>query len=201
VKHRLLAALALASVAAVVGLSQAQGAVGGATTEHIYAPFTAGTIAKGLRVTKTIRGSCWTGSEGTARSDAWRCMSGNYIYDPCFSSQTGGTGAFVVCAQSPFVRTLVKFVLTKPLPYKYGNKDGDPTRFGPWGMRLSTGATCVSIQGATGAIAGMRIGYECSNKGVLVGSPKRSTPTWRIFFAKRFDSASLSAVSVAQAWW
>lgn len=128
-------------------------------------------------------------------------MSGNYIYDPCFSDHTGGTSTYVICAQTPFARAVVKFVLTKQLPYKYGNKEGDPTRYLPWAVRLSSGLTCVNIQGATGAIAGMRIGYYCSNKSILVGSPKRSTPTWRIFFAKSFNSSNLSQVAISQAWW
>jgi hypothetical protein len=128
-------------------------------------------------------------------------MSGNLIYDPCFSSQTGGDVGWVVCAQSPFVRTVIKFVLTKALPYGSGNKQGDPTKFDPWGIQLVSGVTCVNIQGATGAIAGMRIGYYCSNKGVLVGSPKRATATWHVFFAKRFSAASLSEVPISQAWW
>jgi hypothetical protein len=196
--------VALASVTVTAGaalLAPALGAVDRATTQHIYAPFTTGSVAKGLRVSKSIRGSCWTGSEGTARPDAWRCMSGNFIYDPCFSSQSGGGSGYVVCAQSPFVRTVVKFALTKPLPYSYGNKEGDPTKFDPWGIRLESGVTCVNVQGATGAIAGMRVGYYCSNKGVLVGSPKRTTATWRIFFAKDVNSSSLSQVGISQAWW
>jgi hypothetical protein len=191
-----LLALLLACVSVASAAMKAPG-----TTEHIFAPFTGGSVAKGLRVVKSVRGTCWTGSEGTARADAWRCMSGNLIYDPCFSDQTSGGDTYVICAESPFARTVVKFVLTKPLPYKYGNKEGDPTRFLPWAVRLASGLTCVNIQGASGAIAGMRIGYYCSNKGILVGSPKRSTATWKIFYAKSFNSSNLGLVAISQAWW
>lgn len=128
-------------------------------------------------------------------------MSGNLMHDPCFSRGTGGSGAFGVCAGSPFQRTVVKFELTKPLPYTNGNKNVDPTRFDPWGIRLTTGVTCVNLQGATGTIAGLRIGYLCSNTGVLVGSPKRSASPWRIYFAKGFTGTKLSTVSISQAWW
>lgn len=198
---RLMGLLVVLLAAAVLIIGSASGATHAGTTEYIFAPFTSGSVASGLRIVKTVRGNCWTGSEGTARADAWRCMSGNLIYDPCFSDQSSGGGRFVVCAQSPFVRTLVKFVLAKPLPYSVGNKEGDPTKFDPWGVRLASGVTCVNIQGATGAIAGMRIGYFCSNQGVLVGSPKRTTATWRIFFAKSFKAPSLTLAPISQAWW
>lgn len=34
--------------------------------------------------TSTVQGSCWESSIASARSDAYRCTAGNYIYDPCF---------------------------------------------------------------------------------------------------------------------
>jgi hypothetical protein len=193
--------VSIAALGAGIVSSEAANRRSAGTTEHIFSPFNGGSPATGLQIAKTIRGSCWTGSEGTARSDAWRCMSGNYIYDPCFSDHSGTAQSYVICAGSPFSRKVLRFVLTKALPYKYSNKDGDPTRFIPWAVRLSSGATCVNIQGATGAIAGMRIGYSCSNKGVLVGSPKRSGAMWHIFFAPRYGSSNLTLVPIPQAWW
>ncbi|HZT90752.1 MAG TPA: hypothetical protein VFA05_01805 [Gaiellaceae bacterium] len=194
-------AVALALVAALVAIAPAAGAARRATTKHVFAAFEAGALARGLHVVKEVRGSCWTGSEATDRSDSWRCMSGNFIYDPCFSSATPGTTSHVICASSPFVRGVVELVLTKRLPYAYGNAHHRATASAPWAVRLTNGVACVALQGATGAIAGMRIGYACSNKGVLVGNPRRSTPTWRIFFAKSFAASNVRLVPVAEAWW
>jgi hypothetical protein len=44
-------------------------------------------------------GNCWTNSIAVNRSDAWRCMLGNRIYDPCFEA-TGQTRQ-VICGANP----------------------------------------------------------------------------------------------------
>ncbi len=57
-------------------------------------------------------GSCWTSSLAVWREDAWRCMVGNDIYDPCFSS-----GDSVTCGASPVPPTDgFPLTLTEPLP-------------------------------------------------------------------------------------
>src|SRR5438045_3515319 len=90
-------------------------AAGGVTNTKVvvYSPFTInGTLAKGVKVIRTVSGSCWEGSIVSERSDAWRCMSGNEIFDPCYSGNT----KWVACLRSALGDRVVRFVLTKPLP-------------------------------------------------------------------------------------
>jgi hypothetical protein len=189
----LLSVVALAVSIASAAPTRASPLVGGhasTTSEHIFTPLENGRLAYGLHLVKTVRGACWTGSSATARADAWRCMSGNVIYDPCFSDGTGVVTSYVVCALSPFQRSLVKFVLTKRVTCSIGIKTADPTRYDPWFIVLTSGVRCGMTQGATATIAGMRIAYGCSKGGWLVGSPHRAVPTWRIFFTRDVNSSS-----------
>jgi hypothetical protein len=58
-------------------------------------------------------GECWTESIAVSRSGAWRCMVGNEIYDPCFSS--AGLIDAVICDANP-AKGSAGFILklTKP---------------------------------------------------------------------------------------
>ncbi len=60
-------------------------------------------------------GECWTDSIAVARSGVWRCMLGNEIHDPCFTSP--GLKGAVICDADP-ARNNPGFIvkLTKPLP-------------------------------------------------------------------------------------
>jgi hypothetical protein len=60
-------------------------------------------------------GECWTDSIAVSRPGGWRCMMGNEIYDPCFSS--AGLAGGVVCDANP-AKGSGGFILklTKPLP-------------------------------------------------------------------------------------
>jgi hypothetical protein len=49
--------------------------------------------------TQERTGSCWEGSVFLNRVDAWRCTSGDIIYDPCFSLP--GNSQAVICYISP----------------------------------------------------------------------------------------------------
>src|SRR4051794_37844520 len=55
-----------------------------ATRARVFRPFTAS--GRSRLHTKTRRGECFTGSLATVRRDAWRCIVGNGLIDPCFSS-------------------------------------------------------------------------------------------------------------------
>jgi len=58
-------------------------------------------------------GSCWTNSISSLRQDAWRCMIGNEINDPCFSTKQKG---LVFCPMNPTESNSVLIKLTKDLP-------------------------------------------------------------------------------------
>jgi hypothetical protein len=53
-------------------------------------PYGLGGRSVGLAVTERVNGTCFTQSLASAsRSDAWRCMVGITILDPCYQSVLG----------------------------------------------------------------------------------------------------------------
>jgi hypothetical protein len=169
------------------------------TSVHLYAPFSGGGLANGIRVQRSARGYCWTSSGADARPDAWRCFVGNYIYDPCFSDGVSGAN-YVVCPLYTPLSKVLRINLTRKLPRSTGAK-ANPTRFPPWTVQTASGKWCTILTGATGEIAGMRINYGCTGGGYLLGVPSRSSPRWKIFFAKRYKSSQLTSIYLAAAWW
>jgi hypothetical protein len=169
------------------------------TSVHLYSPFGAGGLARGVHVARAAKGYCWTGSGADSRSDAWRCFVGNYIYDPCFSSQID-VANYVVCPLTNPGSPVLRINLTKKLPPAGGSR-ADPTRFAPWTVKLVNGKWCSIFSGATGLIAGLRINHGCTGGRVLLGNPRRSTPTWTIFYAPNYHASQYQPVPIAQAWW
>jgi hypothetical protein len=171
----------------------------GRTSIHVYTPVTAaGSVAAGIRIGKTATGDCWTGSEASARSDAFRCMVGDYIHDPCFAAQTGSAN-YVLCPQYTPDAKALRIKLTKQL--QLGVETGDPTRGPPWAVRTTNGMWCTILTGATGLLAGMPIRYGCTGGGVLLGNPRRSTKIWTIFYASSYKASQFRPVKLRSAWW
>jgi hypothetical protein len=113
---------------------------------------------------RTVAGSCWTRSIAAAsRADAYRCMVGNTIYDPCFTLPQRGV---VVCDVNPrFPRHGFAIRLTKPLPV-------EPTFTGaelrPWLVELPGRNVCIPLTGTHAAFGRETIGYECSEPRALM---------------------------------
>ncbi len=115
-------------------------------------------------------GDCWARSVAVWRPEAWRCRTGNQIYDPCFS--TGDKATFVGCFSSPFsdARSIV-ISLTKPLPAEERVPQGQHA----WALELADGIRCTFLQGATAGIEGKRINYSCTDGWYIVGDPETRT--------------------------
>jgi serine/threonine protein kinase len=162
------------------------------TAKQIYSPANA---SGGLAVSaRSENGSCFGSSNVTGRSDAYRCMSGNQIYDPCFLvNQT-----HVLCPnRGPWTnRGLLLSVGTLPST-PGGQQQG--TGGQPWAIQLAGGTNCQSISGATNLIAGQRLGYQCSGGVGLYGNVQRSGPAWMIFVGTP-HSATLGLRPIAVAW-
>lgn len=187
----------LAIVAALLGLTAVVASASTPTRTRIvvYTPFTIdGQLAQGIKVTRTISGSCWTGSEGSRRSDAWRCMSGNAIYDPCFS----GPPTWVACPSSSGI---IRMNLTKRLPRSNGNPPLNTRRADPASVVLAHGVRCAFAGGATGTVAGLRLNYYCSNKAWLLGGPNRGAPLWTILYLPSLHATQAKAVPIFIARW
>jgi len=114
-------------------------------------------------------GSCWTNSNVIRRSDAWRCMIGNEIFDPCYTAQDKTT---IVCDAKPDIKKSSGFVLkpTKPLPTP--DVPNGPSASASM-VELEDGTICDAISGASGATDSVRrerISYSCrmSSKNMVI---------------------------------
>lgn len=148
------------------------------TNVVLYQPWSAAGLRTGYTVAAKTHGSCWTNSLTTDRSDAWRCMVGDDIYDPCFLGPTRKT---VACAGDPFSKRVLLVALKQPLPSAKDSMSQwlRPTG-NPWGLRLTTGETCSFATGATDVAHGMRLNYECKGNDFIAGFPARSKPLWTV---------------------
>ncbi len=163
------------------------------TAKQIFSPANAsGGLA--VNVTKVTSGSCFGSSNVTTRTDAYRCMSQNEIYDPCFFvNQTQ-----VLCpTDGPWTNRGV-LVNVSSLPSAPGTPD-QGTGGQPWAIQLPGGTNCVSISGATDEIAGQRLGYQCNGGVGLYGNVQRSSAAWMIYVGTP-HSATLAPRPIAVAW-
>ena len=125
------------------------------------------------------KGSCWTNSNIIQRSDAWRCMIGNEIFDPCYTARDKTT---IVCGSSPDVEKPTGFVLklTEPLPKPYVSRC--PSSSASM-IELEDGTICDAISGASGATDGVRterISYSCrmSSKNMVIFGDIKAGKVW-----------------------
>lgn len=116
-------------------------------------------------------GNCWTHSVATNRADAWRCMVGNSIEDPCFSLADFSDA--VVCGASPVDSRQGYLVrLTKRLPSTSGVVLPPPS---VWIVQLAIGQDqirgpfampppkvyCSAMTGTVPVIDGLPVRYSC----------------------------------------
>lgn len=167
------------------------------TTAVVYNPWSSTDLKHGFTVVARVKGSCWTNALTTDRPDAWRCMVGNDIYDPCFA---GSSHSVVACAGDPFNKRVLLVTLTKPLPH-----GSDPTtrwlqpKGEPWGVQLTNGEKCSFATGATDVAQGMRMNYECKGNDFIVGFPNRSEPVWTAHLIVWPNKSHLKTVEIAAA--
>src|SRR2546430_17289321 len=107
----------------------------------------------------TRSGNCWTNSIAVPRPGVWRCMVGNEICDPCFS--TRDLTKALICDANP-AKGSAGFVLklTKRLPHQ---SPIPPVYSRPWIVKLSDGVTCEIETGTTALVAGLDVPYDCSD--------------------------------------
>jgi hypothetical protein len=133
------------------------------------------------------------------RLDAWRCITGNIILDPCFDSAARDPN-IVVCADSPWAHSAVLLRLTEPLPVAAGNAGWEHPEL-PWALELANRDRCVVASGATFMVAGLRANYACATGAWVIGEVDRRRPPWSVFYLRSRDSSVLQAVGVRVAWY
>lgn len=106
---------------------------------------------------KPQEGYCWTNSLMVARDDAWRCMIGNLVQDPCFS--ISHDAEHVICGASPIKNSAgFSLKLTKPLP-EITNSD---IPLEPWLIELVDESICTSRTGTLIFVNKKPLKYSCS---------------------------------------
>lgn len=126
---------------------------------------------------KAVKGSCWTSSIASSRSDAFRCMIGNSIMDPCFklSAKT------VACPQNIAASSGLIINLTKPLPGANPKSAAKPWRF------QVAGGSGIMCNAGTGTVIG-NYPYYCS--GNLVCSVPAASAKWPTTFMAQCGTPS-----------
>lgn len=186
-------------LALLVGSPPALGAQPGPTEVRVIVPFGPGGLSSSLTVIARATGSCWTPSVASGnRPDAWRCMAGNRIHDPCFVGFTGAAQV-AACFGSPWSSDVVLLTLSDPLPGDVNRPPGLLTG-PPWAVELASGERCTMLTGATWGVAGMRVNYGCPGDASIVGEIDRSAPAWRAFVL-RAGAAVMSQVAIRAAYY
>lgn len=140
---------------------------------------------------KTVKGSCWERSLSDPwRDDTWRCASGSFLYDPCF---TYGIAA-VLCAVDPWATQVTQMDLTSPLNYRLPQLRNSGPPF--WAMTLATGVECVLLDGASGVVADQRVNYSCQD-GSTITSVDASNGTAQV---QTPGASSFGTVGILVAW-
>lgn len=187
------AVLSAGLLSAALGHAQATSyrAVTHTTVVHIK-PFLAhGGLTPGYRVLATVRGYCWENAISTNRPDAFRCVHGNALFDPCFRNLSGKR---VACPLgSPTTVEIIR--LTRKLPH--------PSTFGcpcpAWQLKVARGPTCRYVSGATYFADGKRANFGCSDKTWLFGHANTRQEPWQIAHARGLHP-HLKWVKIQTAW-
>lgn len=169
------------------------------TQIKLLTPFGSNGLSIGMAVTEKVTGSCFTGSLASpSRPDAWRCSSGNGLFDPCYQRILGDEKQLACPVGGPWPANVVLLTLDKPLPTE-PRKELSRDSVLPWALELANGQRCTLMTGAMPPVAGMRINYGCPGGFQVVGDIDRTAPVWRVFFQGE-KSISLEQVDVNVAW-
>ena len=165
------------------------------TSSILFQPWTfAGKVSVDLHIASKVTGFCWAESIATPRQDAYRCMAGNFILDPCFAGPNGPDDQVVCTYPSPQSVTVMR--LTKPLPFF----SAPSSLSSPWLLILADGEHCYYETGGTTSPGGMRLNYECSRNSNLYGNINKADHIWTIF-QQRNGSSDMTQAQIAKAYY
>jgi len=152
-----------------------------------------------IYISKTVQGYCYTGSLTIDRSDAWRCSSGNFLLDPCFSSAEAP--GLVICPNID-PASGIEIRLTKPLPYSSANRAAPSVNDPPWAIETLSGRFYGLASGASSIVNGLRLNYFCGSgcTAGLWGYPNRKVKPWTILYGSISARTLTTKVGILRAW-
>lgn len=130
-----------------------------------------GELKPRYRVAESGRGECFWASVASQQRDAFRCMEGNGIYDPCFAASRRE----VFCLETPWAREVIRLVVER-LPRR--RNQGVERLRTPWGMRLSNGTRCVVGTGTANYVGDTPVRYHCRHG--YATEPRTQPRRWRV---------------------
>jgi hypothetical protein len=139
-----------------------------------------------------VKGNCWTESIALERADAWRCMVGNAIFDPCFSATPHATS--VICDAYPTHPVGTRVTLSSPLP-----AHSVPHGTRAWSLVLGNGAYCAAFTGTIDLYHGLPMDYGCTNRWNVLGDPYAQGKVWYatvVALNARYQPVHVFAISV-----
>ena len=122
--------------------------------------------------------SCEAGSD--VAPQAYRCFTGNSVYDPCWLDNADAAQTSVLCQPDPWdTRAIRLTVAAGGLPAFLGAPQPIDRQY-PWGVRLADGENCAAVQGSHDNDDGKIIDYSCgsSYQHVLLRPVNQSSPVW-----------------------
>lgn len=122
--------------------------------------------------------SCEAGSD--VAPQAYRCSSGNTVYDPCWLDNADAAQATVLCQPDPWDTQAIRLtVATGGLPAFLGAPQPIDRQY-PWGVRLTDGENCAPVQGSHDNDEGKIVDYSCSSsyRHVLLRPIDQSSALW-----------------------
>ena len=194
-QRRWLMALTLSVVVAGAGGAVAAVLLKTAHTNRLPVFTSQGQLSPQFHVGSRGRGYCWTASLAADTANAYRCMQGNEIHDPCFASSPHATT--VACFIDPWHPVTI-LRLTRRLP-PHGEQPAGPVL--PWALVTTSGLRCVFLTGATAPMGGQRINYGCTDGSYLLGDPNVSQPLWTIRRARKYvpdDRAKITSFQLVE---
>jgi hypothetical protein len=133
----------------------------------------------------------------SADQNAWRCFSGNGVYDPCFAPPQVSDVTQVACFETP-LSGVDMMTLTTPLSYASTGVTGNTGSIAPpWFMELANGDQCGLITGAVSGAGGVTLPYGCQSGSA--STPNTTTEPWTVKYLPN-GSHVISYVAVTTAW-
>lgn len=163
------------------------------TTVRFFQPYLASGLSSAATVAGAGSGYCWTGSDQVPDPNAYRCLKGNEILDPCFASPFAKHVTTVACGD-PWTGVFL-LRLTKALPVSAPDEEVYPQA--GWLLELANGSRCRLADGATGSVDGIRVAYLCGSS-TVAGQLLWSSQPWHVeYIGKGAKRPSRESVVVA----